>query len=84
MARGLDRVDGELAGRVLQPHREDGVDARVGVFDLHIEVGERSSEWNVFLYRHFIFRLVECWRFIIDITNSDCQIRCSAGTIIIS
>ena len=84
MSRGPDRVNGELAGWILKCHGEDGVDPRVGVFDLHIEVGEGGSKWNIFLDRHFILGFVECWGFIVDISNSDGQVGCGAGAIIIS
>ena len=54
MSRGPDRVYGELAGWILKCHGEDGVDPRVGVFDLHIEVGEGvpkgTFSWIVTLY----------------------------------
>ena len=84
VTRGRDRVDGEFTRGILQSNREDGVDSSVGVFDLHIEVGEGGSKWNIFLDRHFILGFVECWRFIVDISNSDGQVGCGAGAIIIS
>ena len=52
---------------------EDGVDAGVGVFDLHVEVGQRSTVGNVFRDGDLVLGLVEPGRLVIDVPDGDGQ-----------
>ena len=58
---------------------EDGVDAGVGVFDLHVEVGQRSAVGNVFRDGDLVLGLVEPGRLVIHIPDGDGQFCCRAG-----
>ena len=58
---------------------EDGVDAGVGVLDLHVEVGQRGAVGNVFRDGDLVLGLVEPGRLVIDIPDGDGQVGCRAG-----
>ena len=58
---------------------EDGVDAGVGVFDLHVEVGQRSTVGNVFRDGDLVLGLVEPGWLVIDIPDGDGQSGRGAG-----
>ena len=73
MARGSHWVDGEFLRGILQVDGEDGVDAGVGVFDLHVEVGQRSTVGNVFRDGDLVLGLVEPGWLVIDVPDGDGQ-----------
>ena len=58
---------------------EDGVDTGVGVFDLHVEVGQRSTVGNVFRDGDLVLGLVEPGRLVIDVPDSDGEPCSGAG-----
>ena len=58
---------------------EDGVDAGVGVFDLHVEVGQRSSVRNILRDGHLVLGLVEPRRLVVDISDGDGEAGSGAG-----
>ena len=58
---------------------EDGVDASVRVFDLHVEVGQRSTVGNVLRDGDLVLGLVEPGWLVIDISDGDGQSGSGAG-----
>ena len=71
VARGSDRVDGELSRGILEPQGEDGVEAGVGVLHLHVEVGQRGPEGHVLLDPDLVLRLVKGRRLVVDVSDGD-------------
>ena len=58
---------------------EDGVDAGVRVFDLHVEVGQRGAVGNVLRDGDLVLGLVEPGWLVIDISDGDGQSGSGAG-----
>ena len=79
VARGSDWVNGELPRGVLKPQGEDGVEAGVGVLDLHVEVGQWGAEGDILLDPHLVLRLVEGRSLVIDIPDGDGHRRGGGG-----
>ena len=77
VARGSNRVDGELPRGVLEPQGEDGVEAGVGVLHLHVQVGQGGPEGHILLDPHLVLRLVEGRRLVVDISDGDSH--CGGG-----
>ena len=49
VTRSSNRVNGEFSWWILESHREDGVDSRVSVFDLHVKISQGRTEGDIFL-----------------------------------
>ena len=57
---------------------EDGVDACVRVFDLHVQVGQRSTVGNVLRDGDLVLGLVEPGWLVINVPDGDGQSGCGA------
>ena len=71
MSCGSHWVNGELARWILQSDVEDGVDAGVGVLDLHVEVGQGCSDGSILQDGHPVLCLVEGGSLVIDVSDGD-------------
>ena len=63
---------------------EDGVDAGVGVFDLHVEVGQRGAVGNVLRDGDLVLGLVEPGWLVIDISYGNGEPSCRTCTGILT
>ena len=58
---------------------EDGVDASVRVFDLHVEVGQGSTVGNILRDGDLVLGLVEPGWLVINVPDGDGQSSCGAS-----
>ena len=77
----IGRIHAEFPRGVLKPDTEGGVGPSVGIFNLHIEIGERRADLNILRDGDSVLGLVEQRCFIIDVADGDGDVSGAAGLL---